>query len=1390
MRYRYLDRGINTLWWFVLALMVVLSVYLVVGRLLTSQITDYRMSLEHLISAETNLDVNIEEIEGDWSFFSPIFRVRGMSLKWPKSAADEFISIASIEVKLDLASSLLNQVPVFNALDVAGVVLDLEQGSKGQWRLLGLPEVVDDKAGNADDDSNDSVSSVLNTILEAFDKGVSIALLQEKITFVGLHLRLTSKELETKTFSFNQISLEKYLNESLIKGRFIVNDDPSQKGSWVISVNGSPTKEDFSAKGYLSLVETDWSSLIPFFNSQKQLLHTQFGAQAWFEVKHNKVQDIFVDLKAQHIAWQLKFPHDIQDARLIFATQYLDNDWILNVRSSTVLLDGKSWRFPNLKAVVDSNLSRVDVYLKALDLEPFIQNVRQGVGWPDSLEPYLQSLQPKGVLEHAQLTLFLKDFDVEDLQLTAQFEDLAVKPWSGAPGISSINAQLKMTLSGGEVLFQGKNSRMNFPNLYVSPFELDRLRGRVRYKVIPNHVTVWGDSLLMEHSLVESLKATFDLYLSDNNQESPSTFSLNLGFDQADIKAHKLFVPAKVVSQGLVDWLESSLISGKVASGQVFYYGPIDTDQSASQVEVFLEAESLELRYLQDWPSIRNAHANIWVKNDQVEALIDQAETLGGTLSRAKVVYPSRQRDALDVDLKLVGSLSEAFQYLTATPLSETVDNAFDSWKVNGQHESELELYVPFEKEQDVEVNLDMKLLSAGLDLTEQALDFRKLNGRLTYTSARGVSSDALTAELFNEPVKAWINTQVFDQGEITDINFQGLAKVQDVKEYVKLNLLNPLEGKVKVEGRYQLDSRPGRHSSLTVNSDLVGLISHWPSPFNKVEDTPKDFQLEMKFKAETEILISYSSQLQLALALDDQGLNRGQIFLGKSAAYLPAEKGLHLLGHVEEVQLDVWQEFFSKGMQSSIQSSIHERKLTTGNSADSSYVPFKQAHNNTAKTSSRSGASRAMEALSIIRQADVSVERLNYKDKTFKRFRIRMKPDDAGLHIVVESPLIRGTASLSKNLREPYNLSLDYLHWPYVDHLEQEASSNSTLHPEGLKSSQENPAIDVKRLLANDPLKAFDPSWLPDFNLNVQEVFIGTDNLGRWDIESRQEEQRLRVDIKDAFIKRARLTGRLYWYGGQHPRTELPVLKIETKDFGDLQRAWRQTAALEAKKSKAQMSFSWLGSPMMFNKETLAGDVNFELNRVNAQLETQAAEGVKLFGIADIRALGRRFQGDFSDVIDPGLEFDRIFGRVEIKDQFIRIKGTIKAVGTILKGEMNGELNLRNLHIDADLLGTLSLTSQIPIFAAILGINPPVAISLFITEQLTGRQLERLASFVYKVEGPVNNPKITLNRAFNNQIKGKDEPWYQKLLRSNSEGKSVKSIEKTKPKGNTRGGR
>jgi uncharacterized protein YhdP len=278
----------------------------------------------------------------------------------------------------------------------------------------------------------------------------------------------------------------------------------------------------------------------------------------------------------------------------------------------------------------------------------------------------------------------------------------------------------------------------------------------------------------------------------------------------------------------------------------------------------------------------------------------------------------------------------------------------------------------------------------------------------------------------------------------------------------------------------------------------------------------------------------------------------------------------------------------------------------------------------------------------------------------------------------------------------------------------------------------------------------------IPSIDMKVAEVFLGASNFGRWDMTLRQVEGLTRIHVKDSLTKHLTIKGDIDWRKDtQGHSTHLNLLRIQSENLGDSQRAFRKVASIEAKNTKVDVDLTWQGSPAGFNYNTLNGLAKVSLKK--GLLINDNTGALKAFGVLNFNSIGRRLQLDFSDLYESGVVFDILKTRMSFDNGLATFVDPLWIDGPSAKFQSSGTINFNTEEINQKLVVTFPITSSLPLVAVLAGFAPQIAGAIYVTEKLIGEELEQFTSASYNVSGTIENPEMKIDQAFDNTLEGKE---------------------------------
>lgn len=259
----------------------------------------------------------------------------------------------------------------------------------------------------------------------------------------------------------------------------------------------------------------------------------------------------------------------------------------------------------------------------------------------------------------------------------------------------------------------------------------------------------------------------------------------------------------------------------------------------------------------------------------------------------------------------------------------------------------------------------------------------------------------------------------------------------------------------------------------------------------------------------------------------------------------------------------------------------------------------------------------------------------------------------------------------------------------------------------------------------------------LPTFDVSIERLLWHGRPLGRLDLLLRGEAgggavlERFRLANPDAVLN---ASGR--WQPGQQ-RTSLEA-SLESANTGKMLVRAGYPEGLKDAAGALRMTLGWRGAPDEFTYGNLDGKVEVKLGKGRfLQVNPGAA---RLLGVLSLQSLPKRIALDFTDVITPGFEFERIEGvavieRGQMKTRDFAMTGN--AARILLSGEVDLQRETQQLRVR--ILPTVGDNVSLLSFAA----SPAVGVGVLLTNKLLRDPLDKLAAFDYNVSGSWADPKV-----------------------------------------------
>jgi uncharacterized protein YhdP len=201
---------------------------------------------------------------------------------------------------------------------------------------------------------------------------------------------------------------------------------------------------------------------------------------------------------------------------------------------------------------------------------------------------------------------------------------------------------------------------------------------------------------------------------------------------------------------------------------------------------------------------------------------------------------------------------------------------------------------------------------------------------------------------------------------------------------------------------------------------------------------------------------------------------------------------------------------------------------------------------------------------------------------------------------------------------------------------------------------------------------------------------------------------------------------------------------EILTENGGDLMNSLGYPQALDEGEGGMTGNISWQGAPYTFSKQTLSGDLSFEMRKGKLlQVDPGAA---KLLGILSFQSLFKlaalNFEGGYGDAVSSGTYFDKISGNAKLRRGIARTEDfelNSNLARITARGQVN--LNRETQDLQTTIYPKLNLGSTS--FAAFYFISPIIGLSTLVGQFLLTSGVNKALQADYLIQGSWKDPEI-----------------------------------------------
>jgi len=1289
---RALKFTFKSLIYLIAVLLLILAVCLQVVRTGLFFIDDYQHHVERFLSERLSADVSLGSIQGSWHGLRPTIEVN--QLKAISRIDASTVEASNAFVVLDLSDTFLQLTPVFKHVRFADLTLSLSQNAQGAWGAAGFFSSQEQSVGTwqyrspADLFSKVQFAELKNTQLKLnfFDgRSLDTVFPYTDITndgdnhFLNITAAIDGSE-EVFSIQVEGVGRPSTPDDFKAKALVTLKQFPAERLSRLLFLDKAVDADELDSA---TLDGKFWFD----FNTTRQVLMTgSFAFSGNQQNLNGSVQseksadiigvDTFADIYQVPLAATISAEYEFNKT-LSLALQNIQIDDSVSLKPIELTLAGDT----------------VKVATESIALAPLANWLTTRFA-PSTATNIIGRLAPRGELKQLRLSGELGK--AESLTVQTYADSLAVNSYLGVPRFDQVSGFIETTIEQGSLFLDAPGFTMASQPFYQKAFTTQSATGEISWLVLPaeNRINIQGKELSATADFGQ-LNGFFDLELPWQPNTRDSHLNLQLGLEDSDAQYAELFLPT-VLSSDVRDWITTAVKTGDINTAGVLYRGGFK-NESDRAIQVYLDVDNAQLAYQPGWPVLKDVNAKIVFNDDQLSARVKEASVYDGVMTGV-VSWNEKSQQRLSVQADIQSSAQSALRFVESSPLKQQVGDTFSDWQVEGGVGITLDLLFGLGEGNDFSSQLaEITLANNRLYLPQQNLDINSAKGTVFYSSENGFSSSELNGLLFNEQALLEIDTR--ENGDLL-LTGTGGVRVDELSQWLEQPLLSKvaegvasftfdflvpssLESSDTLSGT---DTLSNASQTLAIYSDLKNVRLNLPLPFGKSLNESKDFLLDATFNGDDSF---YKMQLEetlysdLSFTGDEEFTSIVQLSdqpFVTSQKSLPAEakdnaQGLFVYGDFSALDVEPWLPLF-KAMEESDDGSESGFPIFYDVKADSLTLIGSQVEN-------------------------VSVLGHNNSD-TWEN--------------VVASDNFAGNVFYRATDAVPLTINLDYLLLAKID---DESDQNDSVADETV-----------------DPLSEMDFADIPSAAVDIKYLEYDEKSLGTWSFDVDAQAELIVVENVQGAVADLQFTGlrqgegaTLRWSRFNDQNQSTVNARIKGGDLNSLFELWGLPPSVKNQQLHTAIDLMWAGSPAAISVAALKGDVDFLLeNGAFIQASGNATGFLKILGFLNFDTWIKRLRLNFSGMLDEGVIFDNVSGRLNFNDGIILLDEPVEVNGDSVSIRLSGFIDYPQDSIEGNLAVVLPVGGNLNLAAALAG-GLPAAVAVYLVRQVFKDEFDKAST-------------------------------------------------------------
>ena len=420
-------------------------------RLTMQNIHLFQSEIEYLLSGDETRRVVFTRVDGSVRQFNPVLRIQNASINLPDRS--QVLLIDNLEVEFDFWQSLIQWAPVVLEIDGQLKKIKLDRDAEGRWWMYDL-----ELSANPQQEYTDNFSQYLALVPRYLDLHLRRLIIEDKVTGHTHQLDAVDARIDFRNDQL-RFELAASLSAELGGSLLLKSSVGEQRGQIYVQTSR------LNVGSFVELFDLNSLGL------QDGILQGEF----WMNLNERSLTSVKGDFALHdgllHIADDqspLRFSYQSR-----FDAVYRSDSWLIANQVQQLRIEELEVPAFNTQALMSADDQPLRIWAW-FDRVPIDGLPSLAAFWlPDDIrDPLLQS-RLQGHIENGLLHINLARAD--DFRAKLRVVGLSSQRVADIPGIENLNAEIVAVKDHVSLQVSGENTRVDFGDEFVAPFELDRV---------------------------------------------------------------------------------------------------------------------------------------------------------------------------------------------------------------------------------------------------------------------------------------------------------------------------------------------------------------------------------------------------------------------------------------------------------------------------------------------------------------------------------------------------------------------------------------------------------------------------------------------------------------------------------------------------------------------------------------------------------------------------------------------------------------------------------------------------------------------------------------------------------------------------------------------------